>query len=93
MELKITDKIIAGRAVLVGVDSFGMAEGDCEISLAELRRLLETAGGETVATLGYSVNAYAYAMSNGATQNEEMKVLAETLYRYGASAENYNNAK
>ena len=30
MELKITDKIIAGRAVLVGVDSFGMAEeADC----------------------------------------------------------------
>ena len=51
MELKITDKIIAGRAVLVGVDSFGMAEGECEISLAELRRLLDTAGGETVATL------------------------------------------
>ena len=24
MELKITDKIVAGRAVLVGVDSFGM---------------------------------------------------------------------
>ena len=46
MELKITDKIIAGRAVLVGVDSFGMAEGECEISLAELRRLLDTAGGE-----------------------------------------------
>lgn len=51
MELKITDKIIAGRAVLVGVDSFGMADGECEISLAELRRLLDTAGGETVATL------------------------------------------
>ncbi len=51
MELKITDKIIAGRAVLVGVDSDGMAEGECEISLAELRRLLDTAGGETVATL------------------------------------------
>ena len=49
--------------------------------------------GESVATLGYSVNAYAYAMSNGATQNAEMKALAETLYRYGVSADAYQNAQ
>lgn len=57
LELKITDKIIAGRAVLVGVDSYGMAEGECEVSLAELRRLVDTAGGETVATLVQSRQA------------------------------------
>ena len=51
MENKITQKIEAGRAVLVGVDADGMKDGECEVSLEELRRLLDTAGGETVATL------------------------------------------
>lgn len=51
MEQRITDKFDAGRAVLVGIDSDGMADGECEVSLAELRRLLETAGGEVAATL------------------------------------------
>ena len=45
--------------------------------------------GETVATLSYSVNAYAYAMAGGATSNQLMKDLALALYRYGASAEAY----
>ncbi len=49
--------------------------------------------GISVATIGYSVNAYAYAMCNGGTSNDEMKDLAEALYRYGVSAEAYRNAQ
>lgn len=49
--------------------------------------------GESVATLTYSVNAYAYAMNNGATENADMQTLALALYRYGVSAENYANAQ
>ena len=44
-------------------------------------------GGETVATLTYSINAYAYAMSE--SSNAKMQELALTLYRYGASASAY----
>ena len=47
----IKSKIKAGRAVLVGVDAGDMKDGECEISLAELRRLLDTAGGEVVAVM------------------------------------------
>ncbi len=48
---EIKSKIEAGRAVLVGVDAGDMRDGECEISLEELRRLLDTAGGEVVATM------------------------------------------
>ncbi|MBQ9785750.1 MAG: hypothetical protein IJW29_09630 [Clostridia bacterium] len=49
--------------------------------------------GESTAALSYSVNAYAYAMTNGATQNTNMQALALALYRYGMSAEAYANAQ
>ena len=49
--------------------------------------------GTSVATLGYSINAYAYAMCNGGTSNAEMKALAEALYRYGVSADAYRDAQ
>ncbi len=49
--------------------------------------------GVSVATISYSVNAYAYAMCNGATQNSKMKALAGALYRYGVSAKAYANAQ
>lgn len=49
--------------------------------------------GTSVASISYSVNAYAYAMCNGATQNEEMQALAKVLYRYGVSAKAYRNAQ
>ncbi len=39
------------KAVLVGVDSSDMREGECEISLDELARLAETAGAEVAARL------------------------------------------
>ena len=42
---EIKSKIEAGRAVLVGVDAGDMRDGECEISLEELRRLLDPAGG------------------------------------------------
>ncbi len=45
------EQINESRAVLVGVDADGMPEGECEISLAELRRLLETAGGVCAGTV------------------------------------------
>lgn len=45
--------------------------------------------GETVATLSYSVNAYAYAMQESETAGETMKALALALYRYGASTDAY----
>ena len=48
---EIKSKIETGRAVLVGVDAGDMRDGECEISLEELRRLLDTAGGEVVATM------------------------------------------
>ncbi len=39
------------KAVLVGIDFQLSAEGECERGLAELSRLLDTAGGETFATV------------------------------------------
>ncbi len=45
------DKIELSRAVLVGVDFGDKKKGECERNLAELGRLLETAGGETAAVL------------------------------------------
>jgi len=41
------------------------------------------------ASLSYSVNAYAYAMQNGGTQDADMRALALALYRYGVSADAY----
>ena len=40
-----------GTAVLVGVDTSDMKDGECEISLDELARLAETAGAEVAARL------------------------------------------
>ena len=45
--------------------------------------------GNTVAEILYSVNAYAYAMSNGGTESIKMQALALSLYRYGQSAVAY----
>ena len=80
MELKITDKIIAGRAVLVGVDSFGMAEGECEISLAELRRLLDTAGGEEFARLVQNKDTPDPRTLIGKGKVEELSDLCKKVY-------------
>ncbi len=49
--MKADGKIEAGRVVAVGVDTDDMREGECDVSLAELRRLVETAGGEVAAEL------------------------------------------
>ncbi len=48
--------------------------------------------GDAVATLTYSVNAYAYSMYTSATASNGMKTLAVALYRYGASAKAFANA-
>jgi hypothetical protein len=48
-----------------------------------------TLDGETVATLSYSVNAYAFATLADETASDEMKALALALYRYGVSADEY----
>ncbi len=55
--MEISDKIEAGRVVLVSVCTDGMKDGECEISLAELRRLVETSGGVTCAELVQSRGA------------------------------------
>ena len=46
-------------------------------------------GEQELATLTYSVNAYAYGILQSETESEEMKALALALYRYGASATAY----
>lgn len=49
-ETNIMEQDQTTRAVLIAV-SLGREEAECENSLAELERLLETAGGETAATV------------------------------------------
>ena len=39
------------RAVLVGVDTSDMKEGECDVSLDELERLADTAGADVAARL------------------------------------------
>ncbi|MBQ8508444.1 MAG: GTPase HflX [Clostridia bacterium] len=43
------------RAVLVAVDTDNMKDGECEVSLAELERLLDTAGGSVFAKVVQSL--------------------------------------
>lgn len=43
------------RAVLVAVNTDRMADGECEVSLAELERLLDTAGGSVFAKMVQSL--------------------------------------
>lgn len=47
--MEITEKKEVGRTVIVGVETYEMAEGECDISLSELRRLVDTAGGTVIA--------------------------------------------
>ena len=68
-------------------------EGISATDFDETITVLLMYNGETVASLTYSVNAYAYAMYNGYTENEEMQTLALALYRYGKSAEMYAAAE
>ena len=49
--------------------------------------------GTVCATIAYSVNAYAYAMTSGETESTEMQALALALYRYGQSAIAYNSVE
>ena len=51
MDMTKTDIDYSASAVLVGIDTGEGPEGECEISMAELRRLLDTAGGETAAVM------------------------------------------
>ena len=44
------------KAVLVAVDTSDMKDGECEISLAELERLLDTAGGSVFAKVVQSLD-------------------------------------
>jgi len=50
MKYNETD-ITASRAVLVGLATDACPRSECEISMEELRRLLDTAGGETAAVM------------------------------------------
>ncbi len=51
MKNDISESIEAGRAVIVGVRTDDLSEDELEISLAELKRLLKTAGGECAAVM------------------------------------------
>ena len=44
------------RAILVAVDTDDMKDGECEVSLAELERLLDTAGGSVFAKVVQSLD-------------------------------------
>lgn len=46
------------RAALVGVSGMGVSESECESSLRELERLLDTAGGECVVKLTQAKDSY-----------------------------------
>ena len=64
------------------------------ISAADFDAAVEvvvTLDGEVVATLTYSVNAYAYNMYNNANASENTKELVRAMYAYGFAVENYNN--
>ena len=50
-EIHITEEKKNSTAVLVGVETPEMRDGECDASLDELERLLETAGGRAVIRL------------------------------------------
>jgi len=85
---QLSDLISLGDALYVFT-----TDGLMATQFADRLELTLSYDGETVATLSYSVNAYAYAMVNGGTNNEAMADLALALYRYGASAQLYTSVQ
>lgn len=65
------------RAVLVAVNTDKMTENECEISLAELERLLETAGGSVFAKVTQSLPSPNSRTCIGSGKLEELSALCK----------------
>ncbi|MBQ8552391.1 MAG: GTPase HflX [Clostridia bacterium] len=65
------------RAVLVAVNTDKMKDGECETSLAELERLLDTAGGSVFAKLVQSLDAPNHRTCIGSGKLEELSDLCK----------------
>ena len=66
------------RAVLVTVKTDKMADGECETSLAELERLLDTAGGSVFAKMIQSLDSPNHRTCIGSGKLEELSELCKT---------------
>ena len=65
------------RAVLVAVNTDKMKEGECEVSLAELERLLDTAGGSVFAKMVQSLDAPNHRTCIGSGKLDELSDLCK----------------
>ncbi len=65
------------RAVLVTVKTDRMADGECETSLAELERLLDTAGGSVFARMIQSLDSPNHRTCIGSGKLEELSELCK----------------
>jgi len=65
------------RAVLVAVNTDKMKDGECEVSLAELERLLETAGGSVFAKMIQSLDAPNHRTCIGSGKLDELSDLCK----------------
>ena len=65
------------RAVLVTVKTDKMADGECETSLAELERLLDTAGGSVFAKMIQSLDSPNHRTCIGSGKLEELSELCK----------------
>ncbi len=66
------------KAVLVAVNTSKMKEGECEISLSELERLLDTAGGSVFAKMVQSLDAPNHRTCIGSGKLEELSDLCKS---------------
>ena len=57
-ENKTPDEPQKIKAAIVGISGMGISEYECEQSLLELERLLDTAGGECVVKLSQAKDAF-----------------------------------
>ncbi len=65
------------KAVLVAVNTSKMKEGECDISLAELERLLDTAGGSVFAKMVQSLDAPNHRTCIGSGKLKELSDLCK----------------
>ncbi len=65
------------KAVLVAVNTQKMKEGECEISLAELERLLDTAGGSVFAKMVQTLDAPNHRTCIGSGKLQELSNLCK----------------
>lgn len=71
------DKEMKARAALVGIIRSSREAEECDRSLAELKRLVETAGGEAVVTLVQVKEAFSPATCLGKGKVEELRDLCQ----------------